>query len=72
MNTRLTSEQRQLLKDELTVELIEQLVDDFNLTLQEAIEICFILPKHLSVYRMTQPDYITKMQAMYTLSYKTR
>ena len=41
MNTRLTPEQVQLLKDELTVELTEYLVDDFNLTIQEAIDMLY-------------------------------
>ena len=41
MNTRLTSGQIQLMKDELAVELAGFLVDDFQLTPQEAIEMLY-------------------------------
>ncbi len=41
MTTRLQPEQIQLLKDELTVELAGFLVDDFQLSPQEAIEMLY-------------------------------
>ena len=41
MNTRLTSEQAQLLKDDLSVELSGFLMDDFHYTPQEAIDVLY-------------------------------
>ncbi|MBR6963245.1 MAG: hypothetical protein IKH86_06365 [Prevotella sp.] len=41
MTTRLTPEQIQLLKDELTIELAGFLVDDFKLSPQEAIDVLY-------------------------------
>ncbi len=41
MTTRLKPEQIQLLKDELTIELAGFLVDDFQLSPQEAIDILY-------------------------------
>lgn len=41
MTSRLTSEQIQLLKDELATELAGFLVDDFQLTPQEAIDMLY-------------------------------
>ena len=41
MTSRLTPEQIQLLKDELTTELAGLLVDDFQLTPQEAIDMLY-------------------------------
>ena len=41
MTTRLQPEQIQLLKDELTVELAGFLVDDFQLSPQEALEMLY-------------------------------
>lgn len=41
MNTRLTSEQIQLLKDDLSVELSGFLMDDFHYTPQEAIDVLY-------------------------------
>lgn len=41
MTTRLTSEQIQLLKDDLSVELSGFLMDDFHYTPQEAIDVLY-------------------------------
>lgn len=41
MNTRLTTEQIQLLKDDLSVELSGFLMDDFHYTPQEAIDVLY-------------------------------
>lgn len=41
MNTRLTSDQIQLLKDDLSVELSGFLMDDFHYTPQEAIDVLY-------------------------------
>lgn len=41
MTTRLTSEQRQLLKDELSTELAGYLVDDYHYTPQQAIDVLY-------------------------------
>lgn len=41
MTTRLTPEQIQLLKDELTIELAGFLADDFKLSPQEAIDVLY-------------------------------
>ena len=41
MKTRLTAEQRQLLKDELSTELAGYLVDDFHYTPEEAIDVLY-------------------------------
>lgn len=41
MNTRLTPEQIQLLKDDLSVELSGFLMDDFHYTPQEAIDVLY-------------------------------
>ncbi len=41
MKSRLTSQQRQLLKDDLAVELAGYLVDDYHYTPQEAIDVLY-------------------------------
>ena len=41
MTSKLTPEQRQLLKDELSVEIAGYLVDDFKLSPQEAIDVLY-------------------------------
>lgn len=41
MNTKLTSEQIQLLKDDLSVELSGFLMDDFHYTPQESIDVLY-------------------------------
>ena len=41
MNSRLTTDQKQLLKDDLCTELSECLVDEFHLTPQEAIDMLY-------------------------------
>ena len=41
MNKRLTAEQIQLLKDDLCVELVDCLVDEFHYTPQEAIDVLY-------------------------------
>ena len=41
MTTKLTPEQRQLLKDELSVDIAGYLVDDFRLSPQEAIDVLY-------------------------------
>ena len=41
MTTKLTPEQKQLLKDELSVEIAGYLVDDYNYSPQEAIDVLY-------------------------------
>ena len=41
MTTKLTQEQKQLLKDELSVEIAGYLVDDYNYSPQEAIDVLY-------------------------------
>ena len=41
MTTKLTSEQKQLLKDELSVEIAGFLVDDYNYSPEEAIDVLY-------------------------------
>ena len=41
MTTKLTTEQRQLLKDELTVEIAGFLVDDYHYSPEEAIDVLY-------------------------------
>ena len=41
MTTKLTSEQKQLLKDELSVELAGYLIDDYKYSPEEAIDVLY-------------------------------
>ena len=41
MTTRLTPEQIQLMKDELTIELVGYLLDDYHYTPEEAIDVVY-------------------------------